>query len=85
MPSFVADLDFSKASSEGYATYDGPLQSVDGLLQLLESTGCSCSSAKQARKANTTRREGSGGPEESFPYHWTKLQKPGNKAKSTFN
>ena len=39
--SFVADLDFGKASSHGYIPYNGPVQPVDGLLELLEGTDCS--------------------------------------------
>lgn len=38
---YVADLDFGKASSHGYIPYDGPVQPVDGLLELLEGTDCS--------------------------------------------
>ena len=32
--SLVANLDFGKASSEGYTAYNGPVQPVDGLLDL---------------------------------------------------
>ena len=38
--SFIADLDFGKASSDGYASYDGPVQPIDGLVELLQGTGC---------------------------------------------
>ena len=38
--SFVADLDFGKSLSHGYIPYDGPVQPVDGLLELLEGTDC---------------------------------------------
>ena len=34
--SLVANLDFGKASSEGYTAYNGPVQPVDGLLDLLQ-------------------------------------------------
>jgi len=38
--SFIVDLDFGKASSDGYASYDGPVQPIDGLVELLQGTGC---------------------------------------------
>ena len=38
--SLVADLDFGDASSKGYTVYNGPVQPVDGLLELLKDSEC---------------------------------------------
>jgi len=32
----VTNLDFEKASMDGYVAYDGPVQPITGLLELLE-------------------------------------------------
>jgi len=36
--SLVTDLDFEKASMDGYVAYDGPVQPITGFLELLEGT-----------------------------------------------
>ena len=38
-----ADLDFGKASSEGYTVYDGTVQPINGLLEFLEGSECNAS------------------------------------------